>query len=292
MPTPRSEVAVAAVGGKIYVVGGFEGDGSTSDAVEVYDPVTDTWTQAPPLPEPRHHAAAIGLVDRFLYVIGGFGTNFSDPKSSVYRFDASIPGAAWEERAPLATARGALAASTSGPLAYAIGGFDGVSSVSSIESYDLVSDVWRSEPDMLTARDHLAAAFSTASSGGDASQAAFVFGGRVGSDFGRNLATTEMFFAGETWSTRSTMPTARSGIAAAQLPSSCGIAVFGGEGPEGTFDTVESYDSCSDEWQTLEPMPTARHGLGAAVVGDTIYVIGGGETPGLSVSALNEAFTP
>jgi hypothetical protein len=58
MPTPRSEVAVAAVGGKIYVIGGFEGDGSTSDAVEVYDPATDTWTQAPSLPEPRHHTAA------------------------------------------------------------------------------------------------------------------------------------------------------------------------------------------------------------------------------------------
>ena len=39
-------------------------------------------------------------------------------------------------------------------------------------------------------------------------------------------------------------------------------------------------------------MPTARHGLGAAVVGGTIYVIGGGATPGLSVSGANEAFTP
>jgi hypothetical protein len=42
----------------------------------------------------------------------------------------------------------------------------------------------------------------------------------------------------------------------------------------------------------MAPMPTARHGLGAAVVGDTIYVIGGGESPGLSVSGTNEAFTP
>ena len=89
MPTPRSEVAVAAVGGKIYVVGGFEGDGSTSDAVEVYDPVTDTWTQAPPLPEPRHHTAAMGVGGAFLYVIGGFGTSFSDPQSSVFRFDTT-----------------------------------------------------------------------------------------------------------------------------------------------------------------------------------------------------------
>jgi hypothetical protein len=42
----------------------------------------------------------------------------------------------------------------------------------------------------------------------------------------------------------------------------------------------------------MPDMLTSRHGLGAAVVGDTIYVIGGGETPGLSVSGANEAFTP
>ncbi len=62
--------------------------------------------------------------------------------------------------------------------------------------------------------------------------------------------------------------------------------------PSGTFDENDAYDRHTDTWQTLEPMPTARHGLGAAVVGDTIYVIGGGPTPGLSVSGVNEAFTP
>ena len=85
MPTPRSEVAVAAVAGKIYVVGGFEGDGSPSDAVEAYDPVTDTWSEIAPLPEPRHHAAATAVANHFLYIFGGFAAGFDTARATVYR---------------------------------------------------------------------------------------------------------------------------------------------------------------------------------------------------------------
>ena len=39
-------------------------------------------------------------------------------------------------------------------------------------------------------------------------------------------------------------------------------------------------------------MPTPRHGLGAAVIGDAIYVAGGGVVMGGDVqSAVHEAFT-
>src|SRR5262245_22070154 len=57
MPSERSEVAVAAVEGRIYVVGGF--DGQTE--LEVYDPTVDRWTRGAPFPRPLHHAAAVGL---------------------------------------------------------------------------------------------------------------------------------------------------------------------------------------------------------------------------------------
>jgi hypothetical protein len=39
-------------------------------------------------------------------------------------------------------------------------------------------------------------------------------------------------------------------------------------------------------------MPTPRHGLGAAVVGDHLYVIGGGPKPGASASAAVEILGP
>jgi N-acetylneuraminic acid mutarotase len=68
----RTEVAVAAVRGKIYVVGGFQqGLSFITPAVEEYDPATDTWRERAPLPSGLHHAG-IGVVNDRLYVIGGF----------------------------------------------------------------------------------------------------------------------------------------------------------------------------------------------------------------------------
>jgi N-acetylneuraminic acid mutarotase len=291
MPTPRGEVAAAELDGKVYVVGGFDGTGATSDAVEVYDPATDTWTQAPPLPEPRHHAAAIGLVGTtFIYVIGGFGTSFSDPQSSVYRFD--VTRGIWEERAQLLNPRGGHAVTIAacpgrtGACIYAIGGSaEGQGNVAEVEAYDEEANSWSVVAALSTPRDHLAAG------GTAANHNAFAIGGRLNVDFGRNLDANEEYDPGtDTWTGRAPLPTARSGIAAASLGGR--IFVFGGEGNEGTFDENEAYDPQTDTWETLEPMPTARHGLGAAAVGDTIYVIGGGQTPGGSVSALNEAYTP
>jgi hypothetical protein len=38
-------------------------------------------------------------------------------------------------------------------------------------------------------------------------------------------------------------------------------------------------------------MPTPRHGLGAATVGEAIYLLTGGPTPGGSQSPANELFS-
>ena len=68
LPTARSEVAVADLSGKIYVLGGF---GSGATANEEYDPVTNTWRRRSPIPRGVDHAAAVGLEDT-IYLIGGF----------------------------------------------------------------------------------------------------------------------------------------------------------------------------------------------------------------------------
>ncbi|MCH7621494.1 MAG: galactose oxidase, partial [Chloroflexi bacterium] len=64
--------------------------------------------------------------------------------------------------------------------------------------------------------------------------------------------------------------------------------VFGGEETEGTFDTNERYRPGTDSWETMPPLPTARHGLGAVALGQRIYALAGGPTPGGSSSAINE----
>jgi len=303
MPTPRSEVAVAEFGGKIYVIGGFEGDGASSAKVEVYDPETDTWGQAPSLPEPRHHAAAVsysfGTLGSRLLVIGGFGIAFNDPKSDVFEYTEE--DGRWSENPPMLTARGAHAATLYDNHPVAIGGVgvtsgDQTGNLSSVERMALPSREWSERGESLNvARDHLGAASVMVFQTGAGFEQLHAIGGRSDLQFSRNLDTNESATSGGQWRERSRLPTARSGIAAVSFRlrgSGPRIYVFGGESPEGTFDVVEVYDPDQDVWTTGPSMPTARHGLGAAVVGDTIYVIGGGERPGLSVSGANEAFTP
>ena len=53
LPVARDHMAVAAVGGLLYVAGGFAGDFQARDEVFGYDPVTNQWTALAPLPAPR-----------------------------------------------------------------------------------------------------------------------------------------------------------------------------------------------------------------------------------------------
>src|SRR6266852_7582403 len=71
MPTKRGAAVAAAVGDKIYVIGGATtAPGETNPAihptypqrvlstVQEYDPKTNTWRERSPMPTPRNHAAA------------------------------------------------------------------------------------------------------------------------------------------------------------------------------------------------------------------------------------------
>src|SRR5262245_45778630 len=51
------EVAVAELGGRVYVVGGLQGT-VILNRVEVWDPVADAWSFAATLPIPLHHTTA------------------------------------------------------------------------------------------------------------------------------------------------------------------------------------------------------------------------------------------
>ena len=74
MPSARTEVAVAEVDGKIYVVGGFGGERE----LEIYDQAADRWSRGASFPREVHHAAAVGVNGK-LYVVGGYATTGRRP---------------------------------------------------------------------------------------------------------------------------------------------------------------------------------------------------------------------
>jgi N-acetylneuraminic acid mutarotase len=287
-PTARTEVAAAAVGEKVYVIGGFREpsignikDLAITPLVEEYDSVTEHWTTRAPLPVGLHHVG-IGVVDKRVYVIGGFKQSLMSvwkPVATVYVYDPAQD--AWTEASPMPTARGALAVAELGGHLYAIGGYDGDGNTPAVETYDPVLNSWMSRAPLLTARDHLAAATVKGT--------IYAIGGRLNRDYRHNLSVAEAYDAfSNTWTRVADLPTARSGITAGAIENI--IYVLGGESPNGTFSTNEAYVPAQDRWSTMTPMPTARHGLGSAVVEQRLYVISGGPAPGGSFSSVNEMF--
>ncbi len=289
-PTKRTEVTASALGGKIYLIGGFAEPSlgnltslAITDAVEVYDPAADRWTTLSPLPSKVHHAGSAALASK-LYVVGGFTQSLFyvwRPIASLYIYDPET--GIWSEGPPMPTPRGALAVAGLDGKLYAVGGYDGNANSGAVEVYDPSTNRWTAKAPLPTPRDHLAAVA--------VKNRLYAVGGRLNRDYSRNLAVVEVYDpAADRWTTVKELPTPRSGMTAAAMFDV--IYVIGGEAPQGTFSTNEAYFPDSDRWQTMAPMPTARHGLGSAVVGDRLYVLAGGPRPGASFSNANEVFIP
>jgi N-acetylneuraminic acid mutarotase len=280
MPTARQEVAVAAHGNRIWVIGGFGAGAEPVATVETYDPALNVWEARAPFPVPVHHAAAATVGER-LFVFGGFtgGRVQWEALDSVYEF---VPAReAWQPRATMPTARGALAVAVLEGRVHALGGSAERAS-NAHEIYDPATDRWRVANAMPTARDHLAAVGFQGR--------VWALGGRT-SFLGDQYANVEIYDpATDSWRTGTPLPVGRGGLAAAALPDR--ILVFGGEAPLRIFNATEMWEVAGQRWIAKEPMPTARHGIGAAVVDGRVFVPAGGSEPGYAATTANEAYTP
>ncbi len=160
----RTEVAVAALDGLIYVAGGFEKPNvwnlfrfTVSQTVEAYNPATNRWTPKASLPIGLHHAGAAAL-EGHVYIVGGFiksGMSIWNPFKRVFRYSPKT--SQWEERASLSTARGGLAVAVLQGKLYAMSGYDGTLNPDAVEVYDPQMDAWASVASLPTPRDHLTA---------------------------------------------------------------------------------------------------------------------------------------
>lgn len=102
MPVAVGDVySVTALGGRVYVIGGFTGVGEVN-TMQVYDPVTATWALGAPMPTKRSNAIA-GVCDGHIYVIGGTvgGVNLAtveeyDPATGLWNAAPPLPAPASE----------------------------------------------------------------------------------------------------------------------------------------------------------------------------------------------------
>lgn len=94
LPHARANACAAAIGSRIYVIGGEDAQRPLADGYSLdLDAATPSWEPLPPLPVAMSHSAAVtqsGGTHPCIYVIGGrskTGSGISDLHSTLYRFD-------------------------------------------------------------------------------------------------------------------------------------------------------------------------------------------------------------
>lgn len=277
MPTAVSDHAMAAVNGKIYVIGGFTAKGK--NLLQIYDTAAETWTTgaAKPTPSANTNAAVIGGK---IYVPGGIGISSNavldtleiyDPAENTWSSGANLPQ-------PL---EGSGVEAINGRL-YVAGGQDGSHGYAVAYVYDPATDEWSSLAPMNDYRSF----FGTGVIDGKL----YVSGGYRfnGGSNGDIIGSSEVYDpAANVWSPVGRLNAARidhgSSVTAGMLYA------FGGK-PDliDYLDSIEVYDPAQQGWSaTSFYLNKARASMKSVAVNRKIYVIGGYD--GQNVSNVNES---
>ncbi len=150
----RAFPSVAAVGGKVFVVGGLRRDADPLASCEVYDPVADGWSRGPDMPTARNRAGACAHGGK-VYVAGGYVRDEGNSRA-LERLDP-VAGV-WERLAPMPTARHGFALAAAGGKVYAMGGYGDGGELDVVEVYDPATDAWEAGPPLTRPRGFAAAA--------------------------------------------------------------------------------------------------------------------------------------
>lgn len=292
LPVSVAEVAVAAIGHRIHVIGGTEVNArgvvlNASATHHVYDERTGKWSLVAPFPVPTSHMAMTVMNGR-LYALGGFDDIVHiGPQRGFYVYDPATD--AWKALPPLAVPRGSVALAAVGGKLHALGGRlsdrvidvptpDGVLKVGMHTStlheiFDPAKGVWTTAAALPgPSRDHMGVAVIDGR--------IHVFGGRI-NDFSDLLDRHDVYDpATDSWTSAAALPRPRSAGAFAVVG---GRIIYaggecrpgGGPGMTMTFADVTAYDSRHDRWADLPALPAGRQSFGAAAIGDKLYLAGG-----------------
>ena len=270
MPSPRRDFATAALDGRIYVLGGGDVMVGTTPSppvttVEVYDPATDSWTSAPPMPLAVTHHVAVTVGGR-IYVIGGM-MQTAPMLDTVLEYDPATQ--LWTTKAPMPTERHSAAATALDGEIYVMGGSSGGLELSSVEVYDPGSDSWRTVAPLAEPRSGLAAA--------TLGRQVLALGGYGITALGGYSATVEAFDAvAGTWAFLADMPVDRADFAVGVLDGS--LFAAGGGNVARALPDVYAMNPAGTTWTAKTFMPSALAWPRAGVVGGRMYVFDTYET--------------
>jgi len=294
LPTARSGLGVAVANGKIYAIGGQNGDG-VLNTTEEYDPVTNEWTSKTSMPTARSDFG-IAVYQNKIYVIGGttgpgetWGSSLITGATEVYDPETDT----WQTKTSMPTPRQGLEANVVTDRIYLIGGVRYVGGYihpgfDENEVYDPATDSWITKAPLPTA------VWGYSSSVVD-NKIYLIGGGNKTSDGTFPVTLNQIYTPStNTWNLAQDVPTGLWHAAAGATTDVFApkrIYVLGGSYYDVAYNLTQTYDPEVDAWTTGTPMPTPRWSLGVAVIDDELYAIGG-KTEGDDYSVVNEKYTP
>lgn len=155
LPVPRYRHGAAAVGSKLFVVGGVATvDGPPVALLHSYDIIDGRWQTLPNMTIPRTDVAAAAL-NGVLYVAGGYGVDYDMAVAGRLCEVYNPTTAVWTTVAPMPTSRGDAVALAVGGRVFVLGGWNDVETArgggfqAAVEAYDPLRNTWSVHANML-----------------------------------------------------------------------------------------------------------------------------------------------
>ncbi len=265
---PRAAAAVAAVDGKVYVIGGRTygvlKTTAVENSVEVYDPAANTWTALAPKPTGITNDEA-GVIGGIIYVPGGGVLEAYNPAANT-----------WATKAPMPAVVSSGAVAVVGSKLYVLGGkVEGVVG-GTCYVYDQPGNTWSTCAPMTFARQSAGA--------GVIDGKIYVYGGDTGSFFYTSRDLERYDPSNNTWTTLA--HSGGSGWTGVGVVGYGGLLyVCGGAyriyfpSPPQFQDTrsnaCSTYDPGTNTWALYGTMLWTRANHGLVEAGGRLYAVGG-----------------
>lgn len=250
MITTRSRVGTAVMDGKLYAIGGYNGNDRLC-SVEMFDPGARKWKEIGSMNCKRSALGAAAVGGKML-VAGGYDGISSLNSVELYDLRTDI----WSLVAPMKCHRSASGMAVLDGEIYVCGGHDGLSIFDSVESYNLTLGTWRDAPPMKIKRCRLGLVTLKGKM--------YAVGGYDGSVF---LRSVECFDSRtEEWTECAPMAVKRSRVAVAASHGK--LYAMGGYDGQTKLSSMEMYDPDTNKWSFVLSLIAHEGGVGTGVVAD------------------------
>ena len=272
----RTEAPSAAIGGRLYVFGGFVNEAlEATPSVERYDLASDTWEPRAPMPVAVTHAGTARVGDA-VWLVGGFeGDSPGSSTDVVQIYDTAAD--AWSFGPPLPKARASGALVRFGSRLHYVGGLESRNDdVADHYVLDLGAPEagWTEAAPLPDALNHHA--------GVALDGRIYAVGGQHRHNQTREFLQTLYAYdpASDTWERQADLPYPRSHTEPGTFAYRGRIYVVGGlaDAPDAVpaVDHVTAYDPATNAWTAEPPLPATLIGPAARVLGEQLVISHGG----------------